>query len=776
MTAPLVVAGTALLLFGSGEEARAARRFTVRDSIEMHVFSDEGSDAGNPVHYAPDGTAFFVVTRRGLLTTDEVESTIWLFEAREMQAALSDAPQRRTLAPTPIARIACSSNEEPISAARWSADGRAIEFLGRTREFERQLFVVDVHSGATRRFSPGGQDVKAFDRTREVAVFAAQAALDPSDIYQSGGPQLPDVQEGPGLSVIDLLYPNWSGATFGDRAQLLWRAVGNEPPAVVRDSSGNTVTIQIGRSHLSILALSPSGRYVVGTASVKRVPPEWEAYEPKNRLPAYRFTATRADVAAGGPEKEMRPTQYVLVDLQTGQIAPLIDAPFGFDLGYYEAPRASWSPDERYVAVVNTLMPAREARLHPCVAVVDVLSRRAECVLESISHDVEQRLDVPRVTRLEWLGEGRALQIDFAHENGTDAPSRTFRHTSGASRWVQSALPGARARTGLRATLKQSVNDQPVLIVSNARNPARSAEWNPNPQLADIEWGEATVYRWHDSTGHEWRGGLVKPPDYARDRTYPLVIQTHGFNPTQFLVDGYAPTANAARAMAARGIVVLQVEELRTSAQDTPREPHENGLAGYEAAILQLAREGIVDPERVGIIGFSHTGWTVMHSLIHAPRYFRAATMAEADDFSFYEYLFNADYQYAGRAQYYANGIGSVPFGAGLARWVADSPGFNLDRIRAPVLFQQNSPVALAYAWDLYAALRLQQKPVELLYFRNGAHVLVKPRQRLLSQEMNVDWYDFWLNHHEDPDPAKAAQYVRWRAMAQKMPRPSSAK
>jgi len=63
----------------------------------------------------------------------------------------------------------------------------------------------------------------------------------------------------------------------------------------------------------------------------------------------------------------------------------------------------------------------------------------------------------------------------------------------------------------------------------------------------------------------------------------------------------------------------------------------------------------------------------------------------------------------------------------------------------------------------LYGALRLQNKPVDLLYFRNGEHHLVKPTERLVSLEMNADWYDFWLRDHEDPDPAKSDQYQRWR-------------
>ncbi len=35
---------------------------------------------------------------------------------------------------------------------------------------------------------------------------------------------------------------------------------------------------------------------------------------------------------------------------------------------------------------------------------------------------------------------------------------------------------------------------------------------------------------------------------------------------------------------------------------------------------------------------------------------------------------------------------------------------------------------------------------------------------------MNVDWYDYWLNGHEDPDPAKAEQYRRWSRL-KSMPR-----
>jgi hypothetical protein len=33
----------------------------------------------------------------------------------------------------------------------------------------------------------------------------------------------------------------------------------------------------------------------------------------------------------------------------------------------------------------------------------------------------------------------------------------------------------------------------------------------------------------------------------------------------------------------------------------------------------------------------------------------------------------------------------------------------------------------------------------------------------MVSQGGSVDWFCFWLKNEEDPDPAKAEQYARWR-------------
>jgi hypothetical protein len=52
-----------------------------------------------------------------------------------------------------------------------------------------------------------------------------------------------------------------------------------------------------------------------------------------------------------------------------------------------------------------------------------------------------------------------------------------------------------------------------------------------------------------------------------------------------------------------------------------------------------------------------------------------------------------------------------------------------------------------------------------MVMMQDGKHVLQKPWQRMISQQGNVDWFTFWLKGQEDPDPAKADQYARWRHM-----------
>jgi hypothetical protein len=110
---------------------------------------------------------------------------------------------------------------------------------------------------------------------------------------------------------------------------------------------------------------------------------------------------------------------------------------------------------------------------------------------------------------------------------------------------------------------------------------------------------------------------------------------------------------------------------------------------------------------------------------------------------------------------------GGIPSGAGLMNWIQNAPGFNLDKVEAPLLISAFETGQLIGQWEIYSGLRLLKRPVDMVWLRkeNAPHILVQPNHRYVSQQRAVDWFDFWLNRREDPDPVKAEQYARWREL-----------
>ena len=74
-------------------------------------------------------------------------------------------------------------------------------------------------------------------------------------------------------------------------------------------------------------------------------------------------------------------------------------------------------------------------------------------------------------------------------------------------------------------------------------------------------------------------------------------------------------------------------------------------------------------------------------------------------------------------------------------------------------------PDVLLSMWAAYSGLHQLHKPVDLIMLNSDEHVLTNPAVRMASQGGSVDWFRFWLQGYEDPDPAKAGQYKRWREL-----------
>jgi len=735
------------------------------------------------ITWSPDKKYITFVTTRGIVESDEIESTLWIVGRNEITKVLATGASTAKIVPTIGARLkatpkaqAFDSYNSLITDERWTSDSKGLLFLGHTSNGNRRLFRVDLRSRVTRGLTAASHDVSQFESGAGTIVYRASASR---KLDLPGVAINLDARDVTGAPLDAILPLPAEGQRYVYESEL-WTIRSSRNMAITDPRTKKPVPLWNDPTPsvpgLNPLSISPDGQKVVVLTPSTNVPRSWEALEPFLVELKIRFTN-----GIVSQEDSSRLLQYAMVDLQRGTAEPLFDAPNAWALGYTDDNLAIWSRGEGKLLLTDTYLPLnenqitereREVRRRPCAAaVVDINNDVTSCVAYSKGRTSSLRsARFGRTDHEVCLRFGRATAEDCFHFQDGD-----WRPVGDPHNEKQDDNPSGRAPLSLASTedlsveIRQDLNTPPSLWATDSKTRLSKMIWDPNPGLATVSFGEVSIFRWKDTAGYEWTGGLVMPPNYVPGQRYSLVIQTHGFPQHEFMTDGVYTTAFAARALASHGIVVLQMAE-RFDDLVTAQEAS-NRVLGYESAIDHLASEGIVDPKRVGIIGFSRTCYHVESALIKDPERFAAATLADGVDASYMQYLLFAESSLARESEQI---YGNVPFGEGLREWTERSPGFRLHQIQTPLRIEAIGAISLLSEREIYASLWKQGKPVDLIYFPNGQHILQKPLERMASQQGNVDWFRFWLLNEEDPDPAKEEQYAKWRQLrAQSVGRPA---
>ena len=120
--------------------------------------------------------------------------------------------------------------------------------------------------------------------------------------------------------------------------------------------------------------------------------------------------------------------------------------------------------------------------------------------------------------------------------------------------------------------LEENMNQPPRIFAIAPGTGQKSLLMDLNPQFQGLALARVEEVAWKTSRHNEVKGGLYWPLDYVAGKKYPLVIQTHGWSPDRFCIDGPLTTAFAAQALAGKGFFVLQVPISQTCiSQARPR-------------------------------------------------------------------------------------------------------------------------------------------------------------------------------------------------------------
>jgi dipeptidyl aminopeptidase/acylaminoacyl peptidase len=734
-----------------------------------------GSDI---IPQSPDGRYFVVVTTKGLLKSDEIESQISIFGRDAVQSFL----QRNVALPFPTPRVIATIVGSPryeashpatglIDNLQWSSDMTRVYFKGENRQGAYQLFVAMVDGSGFHALTPPDHSVDRFDIEGDTIAYTA--SLPATGSLDQGVVINRDALRVTGYDLRDIVFPGQL-SSINPETFSLW---------VMKKSRGEWTTRQITSfsfrderylSFLYPLKLSPKGDKLIGRTPVTSVPALWNLYDPAF---GYEYLRLRSDdTGLTGDNNIGRPEEYSLVDLVNGKSMSLVSAPIARSLAYLDSNRLVWSSDEKRVLVTNTFLPVdrvtpseRLQRTRPCaVASVDIASLNAQCLRfiepKTSSQPITDRVldvafgtDDSEALLLVDPGSGKRTEETFSFRNATWKLTSSIQVSAELNTLRVTMTQDDASVSDLQLLVRQSLNDPPTVWARDLRTGGAKQLWEPNPEFAHIRFGRASVYSWKDKTDREWTGGLIEPVGFVAGRRYPLVVQMYDFYDGQFMTDGTDPTAFAARELASAGFMVLQIQKKPDTLTDADPEIH---LEGYRSGVEHLDAAGLIDASKVGVVGFSWTCWYAEYALIKAPHLFAAATIADGLDNSYMDYhLFAVDSALQDQMEKIH---GARPFGEGLKTWFEMAPGFHLDQVQTPLRIEAINPLSVLGEWELYSSLRLQKKPVDLIYFPQGTHIHQRPLERLESQQGDVDWMRFWLQGYEAPDPAKKDQYKRW--------------
>jgi dipeptidyl aminopeptidase/acylaminoacyl peptidase len=244
-----------------------------------------------------------------------------------------------------------------------------------------------------------------------------------------------------------------------------------------------------------------------------------------------------------------------------------------------------------------------------------------------------------------------------------------------------------------------------------------------NPQLDEYQMGAAQLIEWRSLDGEQLRGALLLPAGYTEGRSYPLIVCVYG---------GASLSSNLVQFGLGCGAMNMQLFATRGYAVLLPDAPQHLGTPMLDLAktvlpgVDKVVDMGIADPTRLGVMGHSYGGYSVL-SLIVQTKSFKAALAADGfgDLMASYGQM-NKDGSAFGQSGAESGQVlmGGTPWQFP-ERYIENSPVFYLDRVETPLLIVHGAADAIVLPFlsdETFAGLRRLGKEVVYAKYEGEEH------------------------------------------------------
>lgn len=321
-------------------------------------------------------------------------------------------------------------------------------------------------------------------------------------------------------------------------------------------------------------------------------------------------------------------------------------------------------------------------------------------------------------------------------------------HTGAFKALVQGAfvLSDVASAAG-HAVLLHADDTSPVEVFSLEGNRLRKLTQHNDSFMAGLQLGTVEDMRFNSADGTPIHGLIVKPPNFEAGRRYPAILYIHG-GPN--LQDSHSLSFDdyqfKRQLLAAQGFVVVGInyrgstgkgyEFSRAIAADWGHKEVEDLLAGTD----YLVKTGMVDPDKLGLGGWSYGGMLTDYTIASTNRFKAGVSGAgTANPLA----LYAAD-QYNLQ---YSNELGEPWRNPDLYLKLA-YPFLHADRIHTPTLFMGGSKdfnVPIVGGEQMYLALKTLGVPTQLVVYPGEYHTLTRPSFLKDRLERMTEWYRRYL-------------------------------
>jgi dipeptidyl aminopeptidase/acylaminoacyl peptidase len=575
-----------------------------------------------------------------------------------------------------------TSSKKSSTAPAWAPDGSRLAFIS-DRTDKRQLYVIDTAAGEAEALTSVEDGVGSFEWApdgKSIAYAATESK--PSDIKER------EKKYGE-LEIVDAEH----------RMSQLF---------VLDLASRKTRQLTNRSMNVGAFAWSPDGLRI-----------------------AFDHRATPSPSSSGSAD-------ISIVSLKDGAVRPLVtqDGPDSNPV---------WSPDGSRIAFESAMANPEFYFRNSVVAVVPAAGGEPVAVMNAFDEDP---------SLVAWNATGlffAASERTASHLYRLDPDAKTAVKSTPDEAAVHSSFSmssDGRSVAFLRADARSMAE---VWVASNSaagfvRASAKKLT-DLNAQTASWTTSTLEVVSWKSKDDTTIEGVLHKPIGFTAGRHYPLLVVIHGgptgvsravpFTSAIYPIDVWVP----------RGVLVL--------------EPNYRGSAGYGekfralnvrnlgvgdawdvlSGVDSLVSKGLVDPARVGVMGWSQGGYISAFLATHDAARFKAISVG-AGISDWMTYYVNTDIHPFTR-QY----LKATPWDDPEI-YAKTSPITYIKQAKTPTLIQHGATdqrVPLPNAYELFQGLQDNHVPTKLIVYRGFGgigHGPTKPKSHRATMDHNLEWFD----------------------------------